>query len=485
MSQAPEWLQRALAHHQRGFFEEFPAETMPLLTIDGYTLQAEDLNALLFLFLDRKVEFLTNLKHHTDPEQLYRFARWIYDCWVHKGINPYDKWVLFTFAELGGERAIITIGALIQEVKLGRKAPRFGRSGIIRNAYQALEDNASDLALFYLYCQWLGNGSEKNRQNALQRIDRLALLKSRSILDLALQVIPQWNYDGYVFDYGSRKFILTLNSELDLIVRDEHGKVRADLPKPGKQDVPELADSALAEWKKCQQFLHDVKNIQTRVLEEAMISENRWTWEDFNHIFLKPYLLRNFAQRLVWGVYEDGQIKQTFIVTADHSLSDAHYQPLEIEPQAKVGIVHPVNLSKDQQSLWAQVLHEYEILQPFQQIGRYVYRCMPEQLQANTMTCFTEVKIPRKQLTGYSLMKRHWLLGYDRDKKANFFRRRFANYLATLMIYPLNSSKKADNVVYRVELYFSLKTNQPLLPLESINPIHISEVMLDLTKIIL
>lgn len=452
-------------------FQERP----PLTTLDGYTLQNGDMQVVLSRCIDRDAEFFADFRQHIDPEQLYHFARWVYDCWIDDGPIPSVQWPILTFGALGGEKAVETIIGLIRT--------RHTNHHFFGLGFNALGRNGSKTAFFYLFSEWLGNGSERRRLNALQPLGIRAQSQDISIYDLGLQVIPEWNYDGHLFDYGSRQFTLSLSSELDPVLRDENGKVRADLPKPGQHDVPRLAAAALAEWEKCQQFLQNVKRVQARLLEAAMITEIRWTWENFSSIFLKHPLLQNFAQRLVWGVYENGQLERAFIVGADYTLSDAHYQTLHVAPEAEVGIIHPIQLSEEQQSLWSQVLHDYEIVQPFLQLGRYVYRCTPEELQTDQITCFTEAKIQRKHLTGYSPMNFNWARVYDQQLRATVYRRYFANHLASIIIKPINHPNQVDDFIYNVELYFS-HTPHDRLPLAQINSIYISECLFDLTRII-
>jgi hypothetical protein len=86
-------------------------------------------------------------------------------------------------------------------------------------------------------------------------------------------------------------------------------------------------------------------------------------------------LLRHLVQRLVWGSYgTEGELMQVFRVAEDLSLADERDAACEQDPAALIGIVHPIELAEMQRCNMAQVFADYEILQPFRQLDREVYR---------------------------------------------------------------------------------------------------------------
>ncbi len=55
------------------------------------------------------------------------------------------------------------------------------------------------------------------------------------------------------------------------------------------------------------------------------------------------------------------------------------------DPEAFIGLVHPLELGEETQRAWARVLGDYEILQPFDQLGRAAFRATNAELGAMTL----------------------------------------------------------------------------------------------------
>ncbi len=71
-------------------------------------------------------------------------------------------------------------------------------------------------------------------------------------------------------------------------------------------------------------------------------------------------------------------------------------------------MVHPAHLSDAVKSAWGQVLGDYEIIPPFQQLGREICRPEPEDLDKTDITRFKGPKIPG--IVVYGMLERsHWL----------------------------------------------------------------------------
>jgi hypothetical protein len=485
---APTWLQKALAGRKiwrSGIFRAILPEDMPPLTIDGYTLETREVNAVLSLIKDRDADFFAKLKQYTDPQQLHDFAERIFKGWLADGAKTDHRWALFAYAQLGGDKAIDQIIEFIRQNQQAKKTLH------VKLGFEALALNGAPPALFYLYSLWLGSKTNDYRKAALKPIEIAAKERGLSVLELGDQVIPEWQYDGYVFDYGPRKFTLSVTPELELVLRDANGKVRAEMPKIGKRDVPELAAAAQAEWEKCQRFLNDTKLIQSTLLEKAMVDERRWSLENFNRVFLRHTLMRNFAQRLIWGVYENGLLGQTFLVGADATLSDADYRALLISDNAQVGLLHPVHLSPEGRSLWNGVLHDYEIIQPFPQLGRDVYTLTEAEQQAaaelhtKQITRFEGIEIKEKNLYGgkNSLTRKGWQFSeVDRVDRCQAYARKFlqAEVTAVLVVKFMMGVSYTSNYTFQ-SCYF--RTEKDILPLMQISPVIISEVLRDLTRI--
>jgi hypothetical protein len=123
----------------------------------------------------------------------------------------------------------------------------------------------------------------------------------------------------------------------------------------------------------------------------------------------------NLARQLVFATYGDaGHVAATFRITEDQSLADADDDVFKVPAGCHVGIVHPAHLDDAARSAWGQLLADYEIVPPFQQLGRTICRPEPADLDQKTITRFKGPKIPGIVLYGM-LERSHWLRDVPAD----------------------------------------------------------------------
>src|SRR5206468_10074706 len=117
------------------------------------------------------------------------------------------------------------------------------------------------------------------------------------------------------FDYGARRFRFVLGPNLKPMVREEGGRPRPELPRPGAQDDPKRVAQAAAEWKLLKQQIAEVVKVQASRLEQAMVVGRRWTGEEFARFLVRHPLMRHLVQPLIWGDYTlDGRLSAAFRV---------------------------------------------------------------------------------------------------------------------------------------------------------------------------
>ncbi|WP_202199027.1 DUF4132 domain-containing protein, partial [Escherichia coli] len=117
-------------------------------------------------------------------------------------------------------------------------------------------------------------------------------------------------------------------------------------------------------------------------LEVAMCTRRRWTPEVFRTFLAGHPLVRHIVQRLVWGVYavEDGGshgglLSACFRVAEDGSATTAEDDPFDIPEgaQVRIGVPHALEITPEDAAAFGQIFADYELLQPFPQIGRDTY----------------------------------------------------------------------------------------------------------------
>src|SRR5262249_13388562 len=90
------------------------------------------------------------------------------------------------------------------------------------------------------------------KAKATEMMEAIAHDRGLSRAELEDRVVPDCGLDesgSRVFDFGPRRFRFALGPEMKPRVRDEAGKLKDDLPKPGGKDDAALAATAVAAWK--------------------------------------------------------------------------------------------------------------------------------------------------------------------------------------------------------------------------------------------
>jgi hypothetical protein len=250
------------------------------------------------------------------------------------------------------------------------------------------------------------------KEKAKVMMEGIAQARGLTREQLADRIVPDCGLDaggGRVFDFGPRQFRFVLGPEMKPLVRDAAGKVKPDLPAPNGSDDAEKAVAAVGEWKLLKKTLKEALKVQAERLEDAMITGRRWTPEEFETLIVKHPLMVNLARQLVFGGYSAaGVLSRSFRITEDLSLAGENDDACELHRDGLIGVVHPAHLGEAARSAWGQVLGDYEIIPPFQQLGREICRPEPEDLEVTEITRFKGPKIPG--ITVYGMLERsHWL----------------------------------------------------------------------------
>ena len=119
-----------------------------------------------------------------------------------------------------------------------------------------------------------------------------------------------------------------------------------------------------------------VKN-QTENLEKAVGSRRMWTQEGWRGLFEKNPIMHIFAEKLVWGFYNNGKLEASFIYSNDGSIVNNDYDNLDFEqyPQMHIGFVHPLELTPEELDSWREYLSDQDIhTQPVNQLNRPIFR---------------------------------------------------------------------------------------------------------------
>jgi hypothetical protein len=147
-----------------------------------------------------------------------------------------------------------------------------------------------------------------------------------------------------------------------------------------------------------------------------MVTQRDWTAAEFRELFVQHPLVWHLVRRLVWladgaeGV--DGPTTTAFRVAEDRSFADVNDDDFALAEDATVRLAHPLHLG-NAVAAWSELFADYEILQPFPQLGRLVRRVTPEEATANRLHRFEGCTVPVGRLLG--LTRRGWERGTPED----------------------------------------------------------------------
>lgn len=358
---------------------------------------------LLFSTLESRYAGLDRLRALCAPASLGAFAWDLFESWLGAGAPPKELIALNALAHLGDDECARKLAAAI------RTWPEAGHHKRAVTGLDVLAAIGSDVALMYL------NGiAEKARHKPMQahartKIEELAEARGLSAVELADRLVPDLGLDAsgsLTLDYGPRQFTVGFDEQLKPVVRDADGAVLRDLPKPGKNDDATLAEAAEATFKALKKNARALASQQLQRLELAMAQRRRWTAAEFRNFFVEHPLVRHLACRLLWARHEDAKPTAFLRVTTDASYADADDQALTLPEDAQIGLAHALELPAETAQAFARIFDDYELLQPFKQLGRECYTLTDEESAGSELS--RDANRTVKATSIFSLEHRGW-----------------------------------------------------------------------------
>ncbi len=220
---------------------------------------------------------------------------------------------------------------------------------------------------------------------------------------LALDVDP----DRVTLDYGPRAFRVLVDEHLQPCVVDESKKRTPKLPKPTKKDDAAKAAAAAEAFDALRLDLDDHRQTALLWLERAMAQGRVWSRDRLQRVARHP-LLGRLARRLVWE--ELGAPSRFFRVAEDGTFADDTDLALELVEEATVALAHPVRIPDAVRDRFHQILYDYAVIQPFEQLARASYRPNEAERAAPELVRFEGRRVASARLEGL-LGARGWQHG--------------------------------------------------------------------------
>ncbi|WP_433826123.1 DUF4132 domain-containing protein [Actinoplanes sp. CA-015351] len=337
---------------------------------------------------------------------LAEFAWVLFTEWREAGHPAKQNWALDALGLLGDDETVRRLAPVI------RAWPGEGGHARAVSGLDVLAEIGTDVALMYLHGISQKVKFRGLKERAQEKIAELAAALGLSSDELADRLVPDLGLDAdgsLVLDYGRRQFTVGFDEQLKPFVADAAGKRLTTLPKPGAQDDAQLAPEAYQRFSALKKDVRAIAADQVRRLERAMVDQRSWTGDDFQQYFAGHPLLRHLVRRLVWlRVDESTGVR----LAEDGTFAGVTDEGVTLRDDERIAVAHPLKLGGEL-AAWSEVFADYEILQPFPQLGRDVEALTPEQIEERLGQGFLGITVPTTKLLG--LERRGWQRGAPQD----------------------------------------------------------------------
>lgn len=414
-SNTPEWLSEACEKQgksKRTSVQWVDLLSLPPLTIDSIRLNQDQIQHLLIALRGNNEELIDGIREHTSQAERDEFMWAVYQCWEDAGTPSKGKWAFDSLGKLGGDTIVMKLMPLLKKWP-GESKHKRASDGII-----VLQEIGTDTALMQINSLAQKIRYKSLKKKAREAMEHIAKARGMTQVELEDRIIPDCGLaeDGTrIFDFGPRQFTFVLSSDMKPMIRDEKGKTRTNLPKPNKKDDEGLAAQATADWKLIKKQVREVAKLQAERLEQAMISQRRWSFKDFSEFYVKHPLMFHIVRLLLWGGYDEtGELIQVFRVDEDRQIVDVDDEPLNVDQVQQVGVLHVMELGDSDRQEWGDVLSDYELIAPFQQLSRKVSSLEDDEVDQKIITRFEPFKVEPVIMVSI-LEKSGWVRGQAQD----------------------------------------------------------------------
>ncbi len=414
-STTPEWLVKSLSKSTGVKAVRLPAifspRTCPPVIIEGLRLPEASVEYMLRCLKESSADslhpFIKTLRTNVPRRNFDHLAVTLFYRWVRNGCDGTEKWILMALGALGSD---IAARLLIEWTRYWQTSGQHRLSAFSLECLRAM-GTTDAIAKIAKLASTPGLKSLKKKAQAM--IEAIAAENKLTREELEDRIIPDLGLAAIVIlDYGVRKFTVVLDSQLKPALQDADAKILYTLPRATKTDDALLAREAAKQWKRIKELLAELAKVQSERLEKSMCSVRTWTLTDFDQLLVQHPVMQYLVRRLVWYKTEDTRLGApvTFRVSDDNTLADDNDLPITLNAADRVGIVHPVQLGDQLLRKWGDLFAEYDIIQPFSQLGRPVHHLESHEMDAFAINRFDKQWL-RPELLVWPLERLGWIRG--------------------------------------------------------------------------
>ncbi|HEY2367119.1 MAG TPA: DUF4132 domain-containing protein [Polyangiaceae bacterium] len=364
--------------------------------------------------LDKPHSVVVSAKKELDPKSRAEFVWALFEAWIGVGGSSKEGWAFTALAHLGDDDVARKLAPLV------RAWPGESQHARAVTGLSVLGAIGTDVALMHLHGIAQKVKFKGLQEKAKLKMDEMAKARGLTADELADRLVPDLGLDetgSLELDFGSRKFTVGFDEDLKPFVRDapNHGTGAriAELPKPNKSDDAAKGAEASERWKTLKKDAKAIASLQITRLELAMCAMRRWKSEDFQTLIVDHPLLVHLARRLVWGIFEDGKLGKTLRVAEDRTFVSADGEEVKLPNGAMIGLCHRMEMDEKTLGAWGDHLGRYEMLQPFDQIGRELYAIDAKEKSSTSLDRTKGLSVKTGKVLGLEM--RGWRKGAAQD----------------------------------------------------------------------
>ncbi|MEV6237398.1 DUF4132 domain-containing protein [Lentzea sp. NPDC051838] len=340
-----------------------------------------------------------------DPISLAEFAWAVFQAWDQAGAPSKENWALSALGWFGDDSTVRALSPLI------RDWPGEGLHARAVAGLDVLAEIGTEIALSHLNTIAEKVSFKGLKTKAQEKVTQIATALGLSRDQLSDRLVPRLGLDDaatLVIDYGSRQFTVGFDEQLKPFVIDPDGKRRKDLPKPGAKDDEDLAPREHKRFTTLKKDVRTIASDQIKRLERAMVDQRTWAIDEFLTVLVPHPLLWHLVRRLVWITDEN----VAFRLAEDRTPAGVEDDELTFAEGTTVRVAHAAELG-DSLETWSETLADYEILQPFPQLGRPVHQLGSGEDLLGRLKKYCDTPYPFGKILG--LTKRSWVRGTPQD----------------------------------------------------------------------
>ncbi|MCA9608464.1 MAG: DUF4132 domain-containing protein [Myxococcales bacterium] len=346
---------------------------------------------------------LEDVREACTEASLGAFAWTLFRAWWMAGAPGGQAW------------AFTALGHLADDVAVSRLAPLVGvwpNDGLAARAKAGVEilgTVGSDAALIALH-----RFSEKAKTKGLkvaaaEKMHEIADARGLTADELADRLTPDLGLDedGTLgLDVGDRTLYVGFDELLRPFVKDEEGARMTAFPRATKTMDAQKHKDARSLFKQLEKRAQEVAKHVLGRLERAMASGRTWPADIADKCFFSHPLMRHVASHVAWLELDaDGAVRAAFRVAEDGTLATPDEEAHHLAEGATIALLHPLRVDADTIAKLSEVFNDYELIQPFPQLGRPTYS-LAEDEKGDRLGRWSGKRTPTGRM--FSLEKRGW-----------------------------------------------------------------------------